>query len=73
MYTGVNCLSLVTHETVVMTVDAVHEMENKLLKAIHAAQHQPYKYKNFKDMIIKEGAHDEYDEPGRSRPPNVIW
>jgi large subunit ribosomal protein L4 len=69
---GVNCLSLIKYETVVMSVDAVLLLERRMLEHMHRASTlvNKFVYRDHKERILRE-AGDEFDPRNDMQSPFV--
>lgn len=58
---GLNCFSIMKHETFVISMRALNALEEKILKFIHKTgpKNVKYKYIDFKDKILAEAEHEE--------------
>ena len=69
---GVNCISLIKHDTLVITVDAVLLLEERILSHLHRARplQSKFKYMDHKERVLAE-AGDEFDADADEQPPFV--
>lgn len=58
---GLNCFSILKHETLVLSRSAVEELEEKILKRLHSRVplQVKYRYKDYKQKILDESEHEE--------------
>ncbi len=62
---GLNCLSIMRHDTLVLTERAVKELEKKLLHHLNRAEslHKRYRYMDYKKLILNESELEEDQMP----------
>ncbi|KAL3084561.1 hypothetical protein niasHS_008253 [Heterodera schachtii] len=58
---GLNCYSIVKHETLVLSRAVVEALERRILEYIHKAgvHNRKYRYMDYKQQILAEGEHEE--------------
>jgi large subunit ribosomal protein L4 len=58
---GLNCFSILKHETLVLSKNAVDMLETNILKRLHSpiSLRQKYQYKDYKQKILDESEHEE--------------
>ena len=66
-----NCASLVRHNTLIITLDALRTIEQRMLRVWHTARTDlSYRYIHHKDRILAE-ATEEFDPDADEQPPFV--
>ena len=58
---GLNCYSIVKHETLVLSRQALDVLERKLLEQLHKTgiRNKPFRYEDMKQTILAESEHEE--------------
>lgn len=58
---GLNCFSILKHETLVLSKNAVEMLEDKILRRLHSRVplQVKYSYKNLKQKILDETENEE--------------
>lgn len=59
---GLNCFSLMKHDTVVFSKRSVEILEDRIMKQMKRAEslQKPYKYIDYKPIILGESEHEEH-------------
>uniref|UniRef100_A0A5S6QFQ8 Uncharacterized protein n=1 Tax=Trichuris muris TaxID=70415 RepID=A0A5S6QFQ8_TRIMR len=60
---GLNCFSMLKHETLVLSMDALEYLQMRILTQLHRRETmlRKYLYKDNKELLLSEGEHDEDD------------
>jgi large subunit ribosomal protein L4 len=58
---GLNCYSMMKHETLVLSRRTVDLLERRILEHIHKTgqKNKPYRYMDYKQKILAESEHEE--------------
>lgn len=62
-YYGLNCLSMIKHDTLVISRKALCTIEQRLLEQVHRLEHKTYNYKDYKETLLNEGEREEEEMP----------